>query len=139
MDKQIILRKITSLKRCVQRIDEKTPKKSQDLEQDYDLQDIVSVNLQRAVQVCVDIAAHINAEFSEKAPESMVDCFENLNRLKVISSETCMCMKKSVGFRNIAVHEYAEISWDIVFSVSSKNLDDFRKFSREIVAWMNQV
>jgi uncharacterized protein YutE (UPF0331/DUF86 family) len=137
MDNQTILNKIASLKRCVERIEDKIPKTSLELQSDYDLQDIVSLNLQRAVQVCVDIAAHLNAEMSAKAPESMVESFENLSRLGIISDETCKRMKKSVGFRNIAVHEYSTISWDIDFSVSTTNLNDFRQFSKEIITWMN--
>lgn len=139
MDSQTIFNKIASLKRCVHRIEDKVPKTSQELQSDYDLQDIVSLNLQRAVQVCVDIAAHLNAEMSTRVPESMVESFENLSRHGIISDETCGRMKKSVGFRNIAVHEYSTISWDIVFSVSTTNLNDFRRFSKEIITWMNDL
>lgn len=139
MDKQIILNKIVFLKRCIDRIEDKIPATSQKLQSDYDLQDIVSLNLQRAVQVCVDIAAFLNSDLSARAPESMVECFENLSRLEIISDETCTRMKKSVGFRNIAVHEYSTIDWDIVFSVATINLDDFRQFSKEILTWMNDV
>ena len=137
MDRQTILNKIASLKRCVERIEDKIPETSGQLLADFDLQDIVSLNLQRAVQICVDIAAHLNAEISVRAPESMVESFENLSRVGIISDKTCKRMKKSVGFRNIAVHEYATISWDIVFSVSTKNMNDFRQFSKEVVVWMD--
>ncbi len=139
MDKQTILSKIVSLKRCIDRIEDKIPATSKKLQSDLDLQDIVSLNLQKAVQVCVDIAAFLNADLSARAPESMVECFENLNRLEIISDATCRRMKKSVGFRNIAVHEYSTINWDIVFSVATTNLDDFRQFSKEIITWMNDV
>ena len=139
MDRQTLLNKIASLKRCIQRIEDKSPENSRILENDYDLQDIVSLNLQRAVQVCVDIAAHLNAEMALKAPESMVESFENLTTAGIISTEICTRMKKSVGFRNIAVHEYSTISWDIVFSILTKNLDDFRLFAKEIIAYMNKT
>ena len=139
MDKQTILNKIVSLKRCIERIENKIPATSQKLQSDLDLQDIVSLNLQRAVQVCVDIAAFLNSDLSDRAPESMVECFENLNKLEIISDETCKRMKKSVGFRNIAVHEYSTINWDIVFSVATINLDDFRQYAKEIITWMNDV
>ena len=139
MDKQTLLNKIASLKRCIQRIKDKITENSRILQNDYDLQDIVSVNLQRAVQVCVDISAHINAEMAARAPESMVESFENLKAAGIISAQTCNRMKKSVGFRNIAVHEYSTINWDIIFSVATKNLDDFRQFAGEIIEWMNYI
>ncbi|MBU1193723.1 MAG: DUF86 domain-containing protein [Proteobacteria bacterium] len=138
MDKQAILRKIASLRRCIERIEEKVPETSEKLQSNYDSQDIISLNLQRAVQVCVDIASHLNAQSSAKAPESMAESFDNLNQMGILSDKICDRMKKSVGFRNIAVHEYSTINWDIVFSVSTTNLGDFKEFAKEIIAWMDK-
>ena len=44
--------------------------------------------------------------------------------------------EKSVGFRNIAVHEYHAINWYIVYSISTHDLKDFQAFAAEIVAWL---
>ncbi len=41
-------------------------------------------------------------------------------------------MKKAVGFRNIAVHNYQNINWEIVFNICHYKLDDFKNFAREI-------
>ena len=49
MDDLVIYQKLTSLKRCVDRIRDKIPEESKELQYNYDLQDIISVNLQRAV------------------------------------------------------------------------------------------
>lgn len=38
-------------------------------------------------------------------------------------------MKKSVGFRNLAVHNYNAIDWIIVFEICNKHLDDFRTYA----------
>ena len=139
MDRQIILNKLASLKRCIERVEAKVPESSKTLQSDVDLQDIVSLNLQRAVQVCVDISAHINAGLDTRPPASMTDSFDNLNKENIISDEVCIRMKKSIGYRNIAVHEYSTIDWDIVFSVATLNLNDFRKFAKEIFAWTNKA
>ena len=139
MDRQIILNKLASLKRCIERVEAKVPESSKTLQSDVDLQDIVSLNLQRAVQVCVDISAHINAGLDTRPPVSMTDSFDNLNKENIISDEVCIRMKKSIGYRNIAVHEYSTIDWDIVFSVATLNLNDFRKFAKEIFAWTNKA
>jgi hypothetical protein len=49
MDRDLVAAKLESLRRCVERIAEKTPPASQELEQNADLQDIIALNLQRAV------------------------------------------------------------------------------------------
>jgi uncharacterized protein YutE (UPF0331/DUF86 family) len=38
-----------------------------------------------------------------------------------------------VGFRNVAVHEYTRLNPDIVQTIITKHLDDFRRFSSTIV------
>jgi len=43
----------------------------------------------------------------------MAESFETLHSQGVLSDELTLRMKKAVGFRNIAVHAYQEINWEI--------------------------
>lgn len=43
-------------------------------------------------------------------------------------------MKKAVGFRNLAVHNYDAINWAIVYALATQHLDDFKAFARAVVA-----
>ncbi|GAU08751.1 hypothetical protein DPF_1467 [Desulfoplanes formicivorans] len=133
---QVLLSKLTSLKRCVDRIRSKTPATPAELQGDMDLQDIISLNLQRAVQICVDIASHIVADLDVRPPMTMAESFERLRECGILSDHVCTRMKKSVGFRNIAVHDYFSIDWNIVHTVCTNHLDDFSTFAREIMHWM---
>ena len=101
MDRCVIDDKLERLRRCIQRIEHKRPALLADLVADYDLQDILSVNLERAIQLCVDIAAHIIAAREISAPTTMAAAFESLQVLQVLSPELATSMKKAVGFRNI--------------------------------------
>jgi uncharacterized protein YutE (UPF0331/DUF86 family) len=40
--------------------------------------------------------------------------------------------KKAVGFRNIAIHQYEAINWEIVYAVCEHSILDFRQFALEI-------
>jgi uncharacterized protein YutE (UPF0331/DUF86 family) len=133
MDKELLLSKIDSLARSIKRIENKTPETVKKLKNDYDLQDIIALNLQRAVQISVDIATHIIANSNEKVPSSMAECFDSLKNLNVINKELSNSLKSAVGFRNISVHEYQKIDWEIVYSIINNNIDDFRKFSKNVV------
>ena len=135
MASTMILAKLDSLKRCLMRIESKMPSGIEALEADLDRQDIITLNLTRAVQVCVDIATHIIAESDVPPPQSMAQSFDVLCHLRVISSETCERMQKAVGFRNISVHEYQSIDWLIVFKIITEHLGDFKEFAREVSAW----
>jgi uncharacterized protein YutE (UPF0331/DUF86 family) len=138
MDRRVIETKLESLRRCVKRIEQKRPSTPQTLATDYDLQDILSVNLERAVQLCVDLAAHVIADREISAPTTMAAAFEALHALHILSSDLTNSMKKAVGFRNIAVHNYQEIDWEIVFNICHHKLDDFRAFAQAIVPLLSE-
>ena len=132
MDRVIVAEKVESLRRCIQRIQEKTPPEIESLITEPDLQDILVLNLTRAVQLCVDIGSHIIGTSGEAAPVTMGDVFITLNKLGVITVATCDSMKKAVGFRNIAVHNYEVINWEIVFAICNESTADFCEFVKEI-------
>lgn len=41
-------------------------------------------------------------------------------------------LKKAVGFRNIGIHNYEAINWEIVFSIVTEHIDDFKDFARAV-------
>jgi len=137
MDKQIVDQKLESLRRCIERIQEKLPVTAKDLATDFDKQDIVSLNLSRAVQLTVDIGVHIISGLASPVPDTMGQTFDVLADKYVISNELAVKLKKSVGFRNIAVHNYDAINWDIVHSIVDLNLKDFSEFAKAVVTWQN--
>jgi len=98
--------------------------------EDNDLQDIICINLERAVQVCVDLAAHIISESDMPAAGSMAESFDLLHQLHVLSPEQASRMKKAVGFRNIAVHAYQQINWKIVYAIITTRLSDFVDYAK---------
>lgn len=134
MDEAVVLAKLESLRRCVERIRAKIPASALVLQGDYDLQDIISVNLERAVQTCVDIAAHILADHDVPAPESMAAGFAALQKTGYLSEPVAVQLQKAVGFRNISVHAYQEIDWSIVFSIITERLPVFSDFASCIQA-----
>ena len=75
MDAIVVEQKLESLRRCLYRIATKCPADPELLEVDFDLQDIVSLNLSRAVQLCVDIGAHLIAGMDTPPPETMAAPF----------------------------------------------------------------
>jgi uncharacterized protein YutE (UPF0331/DUF86 family) len=132
MDPLIVGEKLEALRRCIARVEAKRPASLTKLESDLDLQDIIVLNLSRAVQICVDIGTHVLSSTESRSPGSMGEVFDALARTGAISGTTAAAMKKAVGFRNIAVHNYGEISWAIVHAISQQHLDDFRQFAREV-------
>ena len=90
----------------------------------------MALNLTRAVQLCVDIAAHYLSSSTEPPPQTMGETFLQLNEKGIISQELADRMCKAVGFRNIAVHNYETINWNIVHHVCRFHISDFHDFAK---------
>jgi uncharacterized protein YutE (UPF0331/DUF86 family) len=134
MDREIIEQKLESLRRCLHRVQSRCPDDATALEADIDLQDIVSLNLSRAVQLCVDIAAHYIASTELAAPATMGQSFDLLAQAGIIDGDLARRLKKAVGFRNIAMHNYDAIDWRIVHAIVKNHLQDFTSFAHAVMA-----
>lgn len=133
MDREIVEQKLESLRRCLQRIEGKCPANPEMLVSDLDLQDIVALNLSRAVQISVDIGAHLIASMDVPPPDTMGQTFDLLAQGGLLSQELATNLKKAVGFRNIAVHNYENINWLIVHSIVKHHLVDFFEFAKVVM------
>ncbi|TSA49846.1 MAG: DUF86 domain-containing protein [Nitrosomonadales bacterium] len=132
MDREVVEQKLESLRRCLRRIETKRPPDAATLIADIDLQDIISLNLSRAVQISVDIGAHLIAGMEVPPPDTMGQTFDLLAQEGVLNNELANSLKKAVGFRNIAVHNYENINWGIVHSLVKYHLADFSEFAKVV-------
>ena len=128
MKSVVIKTKLESLRKCLDRIESKKPKTLEDLIQDIDKQDIIALNLERSVQLCVDIANHILSTLDDSPAMSMAESFERLSEKKIIPDELGQNLKKAVGFRNLSVHAYDKIDWQLVWNILEEDLTDLVRF-----------
>lgn len=138
MDRQVIEQKLESLRRCLARIKLKTPATAAALALDPDAQDVLTLNLTRAVQLSVDIGTHLIASSDQPAPDTMGQTFDVLAHMELIGPELALRMKKAVGFRNIAIHNYEAIDWQITYLIATRHIGDFSAFAASIVDFMDK-
>jgi len=127
----VIERKLESLRQCIARVRAKRPPTAALLAADADLQDVLVLNLSRAVQVCVDIGAHLLAPTGSAPPATMGETFTRLGEAGLIDAALAARLRAAVGFRNIAVHNYEAIDWEIVWLLAGDPLGDFEAFARQ--------
>ena len=132
ISKRLILEKGDVINRCLLRVKTKMPQTKTELLSDIDAQDIITLNLERAIQACVDIAAHIIAYTPLGTAPTMADSFVLLARANIISDNLAIRLKKAVGLRNLLVHEYQSINWDIVWAVLQNHLSELADFVKEV-------
>ena len=132
MDKEVLEAKIAALIRCVHRVKSQNISSLEDLEKNIDKQDIIILNLQRAVQICVDIGNHILLDYDTETPATMAETFRKLAQNKLIPQSVSDNLSHAVGFRNIAVHQYENLDCKIIYAIITSHLDDFKDFASEI-------
>ena len=84
------------------------------------------------MQVCVNIAAHVISETEVPPPSTMAESFARLAELQVLPPQLAESLQKAVAFRNILVHNYTDINWDIVTGIVTHRLTDFVQFAQAI-------
>jgi len=128
MNSVVIESKLESLRRCLDLITSKKPDTLNQLLEDIDIQDIIALNLERSVQLCVDIANHILSSLDDAPAMTMAESFERLSEKKIIPDELGKNLKKAVGFRNLSVHAYDKIDWHLVWNILEGDLKDLVRF-----------
>ena len=128
MNSVVISSKLESLRRCLGRITTKKPKTLDQLLEDIDMQDILALNLERSIQLCVDIANHILSNLDDSPAMSMAERFERLSEKEIISKEMAGNLRRVVGFRNLSVHAYDKIDWNLVWNNFESDLNDLVQF-----------
>lgn len=128
----VLLNKLSTIARCLIRIREVYAEAGSKFSNDYTRQDSVILNLQRACEASIDIANYLSKKKQLGIPQSSRDSFQLLSSSGIISSAVATNLKKMIGLRNIAVHDYKELNIDIVEAVVNNHLVDFELFSDEI-------
>jgi uncharacterized protein YutE (UPF0331/DUF86 family) len=68
----------------------------------------------------------------------MGQTFDLLAHVGAIPADLGKKLKKTVGFRDVAVHNYEEINWAIVHAIALHHLDDFREFAKLIASRLSR-
>lgn len=129
----VVLRKISQIRQRLTRLKDKKDVSVARLRSDPDTQDIVLHNLQLAIQGCVDIGSHIIADEGWGIAGSFSEIFYILQEKKVLGPVLTDKMIAMVGFRNLLVHEYETIRFDLVYDILQTHLSDIEEFLLAII------
>ena len=130
----VLIGKQQSLERCLARLRHAWAQSSTlPFEEDYDKQDIIVLNLQRACEQAIDMANHVVNAKKLGWPRTSGESFDLLAGAEVIPSSMAANMKAMVGLRNVVVHQYRDLDLDIITAVIRDHLDDLSDFARMLV------
>ena len=88
-----------------------------------------------SIEGCVDLAHHICSSESWRAPDTNADAIRLLGQHGVLTPDVAGRVAQAVGFRNVLVHQYAQVDDQIVVD-SLADLSDLRAFVAQASAWI---
>jgi uncharacterized protein YutE (UPF0331/DUF86 family) len=84
--------------------------------------------LQLAIQICIDVGAHLVAARGLRAPDEYRDVFERLSREDTLDAALAARLEEAVGQRNLLVHGYVDVDAAVIWEKLGE-VDDLRAFA----------
>ncbi|MGH2783481.1 MAG: type VII toxin-antitoxin system HepT family RNase toxin [Thermoleophilaceae bacterium] len=84
--------------------------------------------LQLAVQICIDVGAHLIAELGLPPVDDYRGVFSRLEEADMVAPDLARRLREAAGLRNLLVHGYADVDERKVWEALA-GLDDLRDFA----------
>jgi uncharacterized protein YutE (UPF0331/DUF86 family) len=130
----VLINKAAAIERAVRRVREEHAGDDGNITDNQTRQDAINLNLQRACESSIDAAMHLVRIHRLGVPQETREAFELLQRAQIIDPRLADRLKKMVGFRDVAVHDYQRLNLDIVRQIIAQHLDDFLAFTRVLLS-----
>ncbi len=88
------------------------------------------------IESCVDVAQHVVSSDDFGAPDSNAAALRLLGSHGVIDVALAERLALAVGFRNVLVHQYAQVD-DAIVRAASERLGEFDDFVTQVSAWLH--
>jgi len=129
----ILISKAATIERCVNRALEEYQADPPSFADNFSRQDAAILNIQRACEAALDMGQHLIRREKLGIPQSARDVFTLLALAGWIEISLADDLKRMVGFRNIAVHEYQSLQLPITVNVITQHLDEFLRYTAAII------
>lgn len=133
MADDVLVNKAATIERCVARAREEYAANPAGFGTDFTRQDAAILNVQRACEAALDMGQHLIRRERLGVPQSARDVFTLLARGGWIDATLADQLKRMVGFRNIAVHDYQALQLPITVSIITGHLDEFLRYSQSVL------
>ena len=133
MADDVVLNKAATIERCVARAREEYAAAGADFANNFSRQDAAVLNIQQACEAALDLGQHLIRRDKLGLPQSARNVFDLLAQAGRMDAALAEALKKMVGFRNIAVHDYLTHLLPITVSVITEHLDEFLQLTASLL------
>ncbi len=133
MADDVLINKAATIERCIARAREEYTRDPASFASDFTRQDAAILNIQRACEAALDMGQHLARRERLGIPQSARDVFALLAQSGWINPALADNLKRMVGFRNIAVHDYQSLQLPITIAIIETHLDEFLQYSQALL------
>ena len=133
----LVINKIQSIQRCIQRAREEYGSDLEGFDTNYTKQDAAILNVLRACEQAIDLANYMIKKHKLGIPTSSTESFDLLRQKFIIDPSLAEKLKKMVHFRNAVIHQYQQTDISIVRAIIVSDLNDLIRFSDRIMELSN--
>ena len=131
-DEDVVLAKASHVRRTVETIRSLAGPENADLKE-WIRDDVTVLNLQRAVEALLDLANHLIAANGWELPRDGRHAFAILRSHGLLTETEQSLATAMVGFRNVAVHDYAALDVDVVRGIARDRLGDLEGLASSLL------
>lgn len=129
LNKEFIKNKISFIQDELEKLSEYKNYSFEKIVSDYNKHTIVERILERIINDALDINQHIISESKIKqVPSDYRETFSVLTKLKILQKDFAENISKSVGLRNILVHDYRKLDEKLFYKSIKFCLQDYTKY-----------
>src|SRR5512139_3610677 len=133
MADDVLINKAATIERCVRRAREEYAVDPAGFASNYTRQDAAILNIQRACEAALDMGQHLIRRERLGVPQSARDVFTLLAQGHWIDTALADNLRRMVGFRNIAIHDYQVLQLPITVAIINDHLEDFLRSSQALL------
>jgi uncharacterized protein YutE (UPF0331/DUF86 family) len=140
VNKKFVEEKIKLIEREFDDLEKLSKFSFQEIVSDFLKQNSLERILEKIINRAIDINQHLIAELSkeELPPQSYRETFLKLAELRVYPKEFVQNIAKSVGIRNILVHDYNKVDYSQIYSSMSDCLKDYHQYCDYILKFLEK-
>jgi uncharacterized protein YutE (UPF0331/DUF86 family) len=128
VDSDVLRAKTERVLHHVQRLRGRGPLQAAVIAADEDLLTLVAMDLQQAVQACIDLAVHACVDDELGVPGGPGDAFSRLARAGHVDEDLAVRLTGAAALRNLIVHRYGELEPARLVKIVRDDLGDLEAF-----------
>ncbi|MDQ7041783.1 MAG: DUF86 domain-containing protein [Rhodothermus sp.] len=130
----ILLRKVRVIEQVVAELQSLVPLSVEQLQTDWKIRRAVERNFQIAIEAMIDICQRILSVKGQTPASTAAEAIKRCVQLEGLSNEHPY--RHMVQFRNFMVHQYGEVSPNLLIDLVNQQVGDFHQFVRKVQAYV---